>query len=194
MLKDSKEIYPRCNPGTFINTWWIRLPNHKQIEKPNLILDQTGIAGTERENTHVIKSRGLALSLIGFKKNGRDIFSRNLVAQERMPSLSYIHVFFRTVISPLPGCWLWKPRLRTSHHRKRKCTRTSVCFWAPCRPRAFPWLCYRIALKSRMNRPRGSGLMQRERLENSAQIPLRTTVRWSYLINIPFCVHCLIHK
>lgn len=51
------------------------IPNHKKIRKPNLILDQTGIAGTERENTHVIKSRGLALSLIGFKKNGRDIFS-----------------------------------------------------------------------------------------------------------------------
>ena len=54
------------------------IPNHKQIEKPNLILDQTGIAGTERENTHVIKSRGLALSLIDFKKNGRDIFLPNL--------------------------------------------------------------------------------------------------------------------
>ena len=56
------------------------IPNHKKIRKPNLILDQTGIAGTERENTHVIKSRGLALSLIGFKKNGRDIFSPYLVA------------------------------------------------------------------------------------------------------------------
>ena len=42
--------------------------------KPNLILEQTGIAGTERENTHVINSCGPALSLIGFKKNGRDTF------------------------------------------------------------------------------------------------------------------------
>ena len=81
MLKDSKEIYPGCNPGTFINTWWISLSLIiKKIPKPKLILDQTGIAGTERENTHVIKSHGLSLSLIGFKKNGRDIFSPNLVA------------------------------------------------------------------------------------------------------------------
>jgi len=81
MLKDSKGIYPRCNPGTFnkhlMNT---SIPNHKKIQKPNLILDQTGIAGTERENTHVIKSVGLSLSLIRFKQNGRDIFSPNLVA------------------------------------------------------------------------------------------------------------------
>ena len=81
MLKDSKGIYPLCKPETFnkhlMNT---SIPNHKKIRKPNLILDQTSIAGTERENTRVIKSRGLASSLVVFKKNGRDIFSPNLVA------------------------------------------------------------------------------------------------------------------
>ena len=83
MLRDSKEIYQRCKPGTFTKTKWRPLSpiiNHKKIQKPNLILEQTGIAGTGRENTHVIKSRGLASSLVVFKKNGRDIFSPNLVA------------------------------------------------------------------------------------------------------------------
>ena len=77
MLRDSKEIYQRCKPGTFTKTKWRPLSpiiNHKKIQKPNLILEQTGIAGIEGENTRVIKSRGVPLSLIGFKKNGGDIF------------------------------------------------------------------------------------------------------------------------
>ena len=80
MRKDSKMIYPLCNRNLYKHLMNTSIPNHKKIRKPNLILEQTGVAGTERENTHVIKSGGLSLSLIGFKKNGRDIFSPNLVA------------------------------------------------------------------------------------------------------------------
>lgn len=85
----------------------------------------------------------------------------------------------RTVILPLPGCWQWKPWSRTCHHRKRKYTRTSGCFWVLCQPSLFQWRCYRTVLKWRMSRRKDWELMPREHLESSAQIPLRTTVRSS---------------
>ena len=68
--------------------------NYKKIQKPNLILEKTGVAGTERENTHVIKSCGLALSLIGFKKNGRDtFFTQSCSLETRALSVLYSCIF-----------------------------------------------------------------------------------------------------